>query len=176
MKELNKTTRKFSSIFNVMSGVIVLALILSLTANSVAQDFEGTFTLNMENTHDGHSHDHDKNTITYSFYKDKIAIISGTAGAPANRMILDHGAKVLTSLNEQGGKKAGIKMKMTEDMYKAAKESYQKDAEEGDKDFDGSWEKTGRTKTIQNLTAEEIKVKSSDGSGYMWVTNESTLR
>ena len=90
-------------------------------------------------------------------------------------MILDHDAKTMLSLTEHNGQKSGFKMKMTDETYEYAKNSYEKNLDEGDKDFDGSWEKTGRTKTMLNMTVEEIKVKSSEGSGTVWVTNDLDL-
>ncbi|MBY5949939.1 DUF4412 domain-containing protein [Algoriphagus marincola] len=73
-------------------------------------------------------------------------------------------ASVLFMDNE--GQKSSFAYKF--DMSKIADE----DMDEQVEDYDVSFEKTGNTKTILGYTCDEYVVKSEDGEGHYWITQE----
>lgn len=154
---------------------LMLTLFLLFNFSVWSQDYNGTFTLNIQSYHDGHTHDHDKMSITYTFDGDRIAMLVGAKSGEATRMILDHNKKTMTALSEQKGNKSGVIMKMTDEMYEMAKSTYENKANEKYDDSNHKWEKTGKTKTIEGLEAYELMYESPEGKGTLWLTEEMGL-
>ncbi|NNF02507.1 MAG: DUF4412 domain-containing protein [Bacteroidia bacterium] len=159
------------------SLVFALIVLFSLSANSLfAQSYEGSFTLNIQEYHNGHTHDHDKNSIDYSFYNDQIAMLVKSGTNPASRMILDHKNKTMIALSDQGGQKQGFKMKMSDELYAMAKANYDKEAKETHDKTKGTWTVTGREKVIEGMNCYEVKFSDDKTQGTMWLTSEMKLK
>lgn len=136
-----------------------------IIAQPEANDFVGSFTMNITEYKNGKPSKSSPMKINLYFKGDLVAFVPTLKEGQYTTMIYNLKEKSVTTLIDQEGEKTGMKMKIPGMLLKE---------EEKDK-FDFTITPTDEQKTIAGYSCRKYLTESVESSGYVWVTEEIDL-